>query len=328
MSSIMAGSSFTPWQSGMDAWAGGPNSGLNLGLLHNNFVYGGNDVSITGKEALEDPEESGFIVPLNEGIYRSMSMKDSTQMATACSYMVFNCYQIVKKKWYQTGIFKIILVIVIVVVAYFTMGASLGASAGLLGTNAAVGAAIIGAGASAAAIAIVGAIANAIAALLLTKIITAGATAAFGDKWGAIIGAIASVIALQVGSAVASGQSMASGFSNLMRAENLLKLTSAVGQGYQGYVAGAMAEMATEQQRVMDEYQSEAREIRQQWVNTFGTDRGIIDPADITDAFGVSMESVDAFLQRTLMTGSDVADMSLDLLTNFVDMTLNTDLPI
>ena len=321
---IQLGVTYINWQTSPTTWRR-----IQIdGLEHVNMVYGGKSVTINAKEALEDPEESGFIIPLHEGIYHSMGMKNSTQMATACSFMVFNCYQVVKKKWYQTGIFKVILVIVIVVVAYFTMGASLGASAGVLGTNAAVGAAIIGAGASAAAIAIVGAVANAIAALLLTKLITAGATALFGEKWGAIIGAIASVIALQVGSAVASGQSMASGFSNLMRAENLLKLTSAVGQGYQGYVAGAMQQMAAEQQRVMEEYQSEAREIRQQWVNTFGTDRGIIDPADITDAFGVTMESVDAFLQRTLMTGSDVADMSLDLLTNFVDMTLNTDLPI
>ena len=296
-------------------------------LKHVNKVYGGKSVDISAHEALEDPEESGFIVPLHEGIYRSMSMKDSTQMATACSFMVFNCYQIVKKKWYQTGIFKIVLVVIVLVVAYFTMGASLGASAGLLGTNAAVGAAIVGVGASAATIAIVGAVANAIAALLLTKLIMAGATALFGDKWGAIIGAIASIIALQVGSAMASGQSFATGINNMMRAENILKLTSAVGQGYQGYVQASMTEMAREQEMIMENYQKESREIRQQWVNTFGTDRGIIDPADITNAFGVSIESVDAFLQRTLMTGSDVADMSLDLLTNFVDMTLNTDLP-
>ena len=33
MNSIMAGSSFTPWQSSYDAWAGGPSTGLNLNQL-------------------------------------------------------------------------------------------------------------------------------------------------------------------------------------------------------------------------------------------------------------------------------------------------------
>ena len=71
-------------------------------------------MDISAKEALEDVEESGFIIPLHEGVYRAMGLKDSTQMATACSFMVFNCYQVVKKKWYQTGIFKIILVVILI----------------------------------------------------------------------------------------------------------------------------------------------------------------------------------------------------------------------
>ena len=39
MNSIMAGSSFTPWQSSYDAWGGGPNSGINSQSL--NFGQGG-----------------------------------------------------------------------------------------------------------------------------------------------------------------------------------------------------------------------------------------------------------------------------------------------
>jgi hypothetical protein len=47
----------------------------------------------------------------------------------------------------------------------------------------------------------------------------------------------------------------------------------------------------------------------------------------VTSAFSVFWESQTAFLDRTLMTGSDIAEMSLDMLTNFTDLTLNTDLP-
>lgn len=295
-----------------------------VGLKHRNLIYGGKSVDISAKEALEDVEESGFIIPLHEGIYRAMGLKDSTQMATACSFMVFNCYKVVKKKWYQTGIFKIILAIIVIVITIYTGPFGAANSSGLLGTNAAVGAAL---GFSGTAALIVGAVANAIAAMLLTKVITAASTALFGEKWGAIIGAIASVVAIQVGTSMVSGQSMASSFGNLMRADNILKLTNAAGQGYQGYVQAAAAEMAKEAQEVMENYKREMREIQQAWIQNIGTGRGIIDPLEITGVFGVTMESVDTFLQRTLMTGSDVADMSLSMLTNFVNMTLSTDLP-
>jgi len=308
------------WQETTDSWR----QLRIVGLKHRNLIYGGKSVDISAKEALEDVEESGFIIPLHQGVYKAMGLKDGTQMATACSFMVFNCYQVVKKKWYQTGLFKIILVIIVIVISVYTGGAGAASSSGLLGTNAAVGAALGFAGTAAI---VVGAIANAIAAMLLMRVITAGATALFGEKWGAIIGAIASIIAVQVGTSMANGQSFASSFSGMMRADNILKLTNAAGQGYSGYVQAAAAEMAQEAQDVMAQYKEETRKIQEAWIENIGTGRGIIDPLEITGVFGVTMESVDSFLQRTLMTGSDVAGMSLDLLTNFVDLTLSTELP-
>ena len=298
------------------------------GLFYRNYVYNGKSVEISGFEALDDPEESGFIVPLHEGIFRDMGMRDGTQMTTACCWMVFNCYTVVKQKWYQTGAFKIVLIIIIIVIAYFTGGASLGASGGVLGTNAAVGAAIIGAGAGVAITAIVGAIANAIAAMLITKLITMAATELFGEKWGAIIGAIASVIALNVGSAMASGQTMANSFSGLMRADNILRLTEAAGRGYSEYIQASNSEIFAEQQNVLDTYKRESREVRQAWEDNLGGGNGVVDAAAITNAMGVTVESMDSFLQRTLLTGSEVADMSMDMLNNFVAMTLRLDLQL
>lgn len=297
------------------------------GLLYKNYVYNGKSVDISGFEALDDPEESGFIVPLHDGIFREMGMRDGTQMTTACCFLVFNCYTVVKQKWYQTGAFKIVLIIIIIVIAYFTGGASLGATSGVLGTNAAVGAAIIGAGAGVAITAIVGAIANAIAAMLITKLITMAATELFGEKWGAIIGAIASVIALNVGSAMASGQTMANSFSGLMRADNILRLTEAAGRGYSQYIQASNADIMAEQQNVLDTYKQESREVREAFEANLGGGNGVVDPLAITNAMGVTVESMDSFLQRTLLTGSDVADMSMEMLNNFVAMTLNTDLP-
>ena len=101
----------------------------------------------------------------------------------------------------------------------------------------------------------------------------------------------------------------------------------AAGDGYAGYINASTQQLLQETQDVIKEYEEESRKIRELWAENIGYNRGIIDPLDLTEAFGVTMESVDSFLQRTLMTGNDVADLSLDMLTNFVDMTLSTELP-
>jgi hypothetical protein len=297
-----------------------------VGLKHRNLIYKNKAVEIDAFEALDDPNESGFIIPLHDGVFRALGLKDGTQMTTACSFLVFNCYEVVKQRWYETGLFRIILVVIIIVIAFYT-GYLDPNAVGLLGSHAGVGTAILGAGASAAAVAIVGAIANALAAMVVMQMITAASTALFGEKWGAVVGAILSVIALNVGTAMAGGQSLSSAFSGLLRADNLLQLTSAVGKGYAGYLQAATAEIAAEQQGVLEEYNRAAREIRAAWEQNLGGEGGIIDPMVVTSAFSVFWESQTAFLDRTLMTGSDIAEMSLDMLTNFTDLTLNTDLP-
>lgn len=299
------------------------------GLRHKNLIYGGKSVEISMIEALSDMEESGFIIPLHEGIYKTMPLIHATQMTTACSYMLFNCYQVVKKKWYQTGIFAVVLIIIVAVVAYSTGGASLGASTGLLGTNAAVGSAILGAAASAMAVAIVGAIANAIAAMLLVKLITKVSVELFGEKWGAIIAAIASIIALNVGTSLQSGQGFTANFANLSMADKLLMFTRAAGDAYVGYVQGSISEMQQEYEQFLTQNKEEVATVQAAWNNVFGSGTGIdLDPARITESFGVTMESADAFLQRTLLTGADIAEMSMDMISEHVANTITSVLPI
>lgn len=308
-------------------WQETPNSWRRLkitGLKHRNLVYGGKAVEISAKEALEDPDESGFIIPLHEGIYREMGLIDGTQMATACAFMVFNCYQVVKKKWYQTGVFKVILIAVVIVVSVYMPG-GISAGSGILGSSATVGAAL---GFTGSLAIVVGAVANAMAAMLLTKAITTGAIALFGDKWGAIIGAVASVIALQVGTSLMKGQTLSSSFANMMRADNILTLTKAAGDGYAGYINASTQEILQETLDVQERYKDEAQKLQELWAENIGYNRGIIDPLDLTEVFGVTTESVDSFLQRTLMTGSDVAELSLEMLTRFVEMTLSTELTV
>ena len=295
-------------------------------LWHVNMIYKGKAVYTGAAEALNDPEESGFIVPMHEGIFRSMSLVDTSQMSMASGYMVLNCYKVVKQKWYQTNWFKIILVIIVIVITVISAGTGAG-SAGLLGTAASVGAALGFAGAIAI---IVGTIVNAVAAMLLTQLLTMGATALFGEKLGAIVGAIASIIAVSYGSGGMSGESFSTNFANLATAENLMKLSVAAGNGFAGYMQAGNRDIMAQTQELLDEYNRDAKEISELWEKNLGYGVTAIDPTQLTDAVRASTfipETSNVFLSRTLMTGSDIADMTNGMLTNFAAMTLSTELP-
>lgn len=284
-----------------------------LGLVHNNRVYKNKSVTIDVAEAMSDAEESGFLIPLHTNIYRSMSLTRSTQLATACSYLVLNSYKKVKEKWYQTGAFKITVIVVAVVISIFTMGAG---GAGILGAYGAVGASLGFVGLAAV---IVGAVANAIAAMVLISILQLTATAVFGDKIGFIVAAVASVIAMQVGTALSTGTSLSSIAGNMMQAQNILQVTSAVGNGISQYINASTADIIRQTERTMQQYNTDMLEVQKRYEEVFGTGGyGVIDPMQF-----VSMESLDTFLSRTLLTGSVVAGMSLDMITNFSDLTLD-----
>ncbi|MNF31600.1 hypothetical protein D3C84_123670 [compost metagenome] len=295
------------------------------GLQHVNIVYGGKGVDIYAKEALADTEESGFLIPLHEGILRSMSLKDSTQMTTACTYIVFNCYKVTKQRWYSSSWFKIVLIVAAIVITVVTLGSGAPAGAGLLGTAAAVGAALGFAGTVAI---IVGTIANAIAAMLLTRIIQAGATALFGEKVGMIVGTIASVIAVSAGSSYMGGQSLSAGFSNLASAENIMKLTVAAGNGMSEYIGAETKDIVEETQKMLADFAGKEAEVLSAYEKNLGFGRVQFDPMQLTSPtqYQFIPEASDAFLGRTLLTGSEIASMTNDLLSNFTSITLSTEL--
>jgi hypothetical protein len=296
------------------------------GLKHTNTIYNGKSVEISAKDALNDADESGFIIPIHSNLYKEMSLVDATQMSTACAYLVFNCYVVKKKPWYATGLFTVIVIIIIIIISIVTWGTGTAPSVGLLGSAAAVGASV---GLTGLAAVIVGSIINALAAMILMKLIGLAANLILGPKIGAIVGAIVAVVAIAVGSAYMGGSTMAEAFGSLSSASNIMQLTSAVGKGVAGYLEQSVAEIQGKTQDMLADYNAKEKAVEDQWFDTFGTSEGIIDPLGFTDTSQHGeyvYETADSFLSRTLMTGSDVAQMSMDLLTNFCELTLNTDL--
>jgi hypothetical protein len=288
------------------------------GLHFINEIYKGEAFKLGIKEALEDEEESAFIVPIHYDTLKSMPLVWSTQVMCSSTWLVFNCYEVVKQKWYQTGIFKIFVFVVMIAITVATGGAG---AIGLLGTAGSVGASLGFTGLMAT---IVGAVANALAAMILMQIISWASVKIFGAKIGMIIATIASVAAMSIGTSMMNGMSMSAAWGNMMSATNLLNLTSSVGKGVAGYMQASAMEWSGKTEELQAEHEKAMKSLQQQWIDQFGLGAFAFDANLLTNnnPDGLS-ELPEGFLQRTLMTGSDIADMSMGMLTDFADLTLD-----
>lgn len=288
------------------------------GLLHRNYIYGGKNVLTNTSTALDDDEDSSFLVPMHQPTIKSMSLVDTTQIATENTYLVINSYTITKQEWYQRGIFKLILFIVIIVVSVLINPGALAGATGLLGTNLAVGTAI---GLSGTAAIIAGAAINAIVGLVVAQIITAGATKLFGAKLGAIIGAIVSF---------AIGFATTGGFANFTfgSAESILKLSNVLANAYTGWTAANITEINEQMAENQTAYENKLDEINDLLKELGGTNDLSFNPLQLTDVTigndrsvsGYLPEGLDEFIQRTTMVGSDIVEITLSMINDYPDL--------
>ena len=296
-----------------------------------NLIYDGKSVVYSGLDALngsDEPNETGFIIPLQEQSFKESGLVYTSQLAQSTYYCVFNCYVVKKVRWYQSGIFGFVIAIVIAVVVTVVTwnpaagGAAAGAAAG---TGAAAGAAV-GAASSTLAGAIMGAVANAIAGMIVLNIVTEVAKGLFGDKVGSIIGAVASIVVMNVANGVMNGMSVSEALTQLSSASQMLKLANAVVSGIADAINADTQEIYNKSQTMLQEYEQRSEEISKLQAELFNQ---TLDITSITDALkSYSYEPRDSYLNRTLMTGSDIAELTMNLIHNFTDYSMNTELTI
>lgn len=287
------------------------------GLLHRNYIYGSESVNYTTGPALVDVDESGFLIPLHDPTLRSMSLVDATQVTIQSGYLIFNTYQIYKKKWYEKGVFKIVIVVLIIVLAVFIAPVAVGASVGLLGTNLAVGTALGLTGLSAI---IAGAVANTLAAMVLTSIIMSGSTALFGDRIGAIVGAIVSFV-------LVTGFTGGFDFSNFGSADSVMKLSDVLANSYQGWTNAEIQDIYAKMESNKTDYEKSLEELQKNLRDLGGYNDLYFNPIDLTDTNVSSTgnylpESVDQFIYRTTLVGSDIVEITLSMIEDFPRLSL------
>lgn len=291
-----------------------------VGFKHENFVYQREAVEITAKEALEEPDGTGFIIPLHAPTLTEMGMAKATRMSGSVSHIVFNSYERVRQKWYEKSIFKILLVVAAAVLSVIIPGLGGVVASGILGSNVAVGISLGMTTVLSAAIA--GAIANALAAVVVVTLISSGSTALFGEKVGGVIATIATFVVMSYGSFNTTTNTFSVDWSQMMRAENILKLADAVSDGISRFMAAEVVEMQEDLSDLSDDYAKELEDIQDLTQKVLGSTGVELDFSIIQDASLNYGESRDAFLSRTLLTGTDVVKISQNMISDFVEISL------
>lgn len=288
------------------------------GLIHINNVYRGKTVVIDATQALlKTGKEEGFIIPLNKQVLDNMSLKDVTQMAYNTNHLVFNCYTVVKKKWYQTTWFQVVLIIiaiVLIIVSWGGAGPAVGTAYGALYAG------LTAAGVSILVAQIIVATTIVLLGMLLAKMLTPVFNDLFGEKWGPVVAAIVSMLLLNW----ASTGNMLSSFnttSGTITASELIRGSIAAVNLYGKYMQGKLMELDVpgKMAELQTEYEARMEEVKKMTREMLGTNTDLIDIEGLLESTRITIENSGTFLTRTLMTGNDVADVTTGLITDFVD---------
>jgi hypothetical protein len=280
-------------------------------FVHQNFIYSGKAVEITAKDALADSENSGFIIPLHYPTFKEMGIVAYTQMSTANSFLVLNSYEVTKQKWYESSFFRIVIVIAIIITSVIINPSLFIGGSGLLGSNLAVGLAFGFTGISAL---IAGVVSNYIASLFVSQLFTLVTSELFGDEFGVLFSTIA-MIALSVG--ITQG--------SLFSTENLMKITQASGNVvnsmFQEDINDLGKEFQTEQtqyEKQMDNVEQLLRDLQSNSLN-FNPTMLIENNLNFQSSTFVK-ESLDEYIQRTTMNGSEMVDLTFSMVYDFVEI--------
>jgi hypothetical protein len=276
------------------------------GLWHENYVYKGKTVKSGVWDAFNDPEGdygTGFLIPLDYEIYISLSARERLQLAQEGLHIVFNCYKVVKEKWYQTGIFKVVLIIISIVVIVITWGAAspyvAALNSAIYGSLVAVGIGVTVAAALAAILTALILVAVMVAVQLVAKEAGEWAAEHWGPVWGAIVQVVVTIVLTwgigQIGSAYL-GVTM----TPMTLTQQFMFAASTIFSTLSTYTQYAMEEIQKEAkqfQDLVDDPNNPQKMLEQLWEENFPE---MSLPAQMWFA---PMEKMDDWLTRTLSSG-------------------------
>lgn len=295
------------------------------GLVYQNFVYNGKFVEITAIDAFTDPDEEGLLIPLNYSAFMALNIRWRTQLTYECSFIVFNCYKIVKQKWYQTGAFKIILAIIAIIIIVVTWGTATGPVASAYG---ALTAAIVAMGVNVLIAQIIAATLMYLASMIIMNILTKVGVKLFGETWGRVFAVIVMIVITWGMGAANAANVGANTAQGTITAVQILNGLQAVAQVVTAYSTGQQIEIAEDLTKLQETYDAGMKQVEEMSKEMLDTNLDMIDIESLIQTQQRFMlEGPGEFLQRTLMLGSEICDMTNGLVTNFAELGLQLELP-
>lgn len=93
------------------------------GPHHINYVYGGYGIDTNLEILMNDDDNNNFIIPLNRYIFTEvLSQKEQIAVMYSSLNITFNSYEVVKLKWYQTGLFQFVMIVITIVLTAYGLG--------------------------------------------------------------------------------------------------------------------------------------------------------------------------------------------------------------
>lgn len=255
--------------------------------------------------------ESGFVVPIEWQTFKELSVFDRHNLGMCCQMLVLNSWKKVKIRWYQRGIFKWVGFIIAAILAIFTGGATLTAYL-IAYANMAVLTAQIVAAAICAALSVV-------ASALIMPLIMKAVSAILPKAIAQVVTAVIVIVAVAYGQAALAGQVFT--YGSICTVQTAFVLMNSVGNAYATLRQEATNNMLGQMTDMMKTFEEKMEEISSYSEKLFGTS-GFWNR--LTN--DVCVETPDQYLTRTLMTGSDIAQTTMDLVYDFADNTLSLDL--
>ena len=181
---------------------------------------------IGGYKTTGDDTDPILLIPLDRSIVDSFSVKDKEQLISRSLHFVFNSVQVVKLKWYQTGLFKAFMIVVAIVITVFSYGSAWAATASALA-----------AGGAAAVIAIQAALIG-----VLNAMVYAYAFKLFVQAVGPEFALLVAIVAIAYG----GYKFFTEGGGKNLFADNLLQVGNGMVKSVQGYYNNALEGLQNE----------------------------------------------------------------------------------
>ena len=296
-----------------------------VGLWHENYVYQGKSVQSGVWDAFNDKDGdfgTGFIIPLEIETFATLSGRERLQLAQEALHIIFNSYQVVKQKWYQTGIFAVFMLIISVVIIVITWGT---ATPYVTALNVAIKAALITIGISAT---IAAALALVLTALVVVSVLAAVQLVAkeagewAEEHWGSFWGAVVQVIvtfALSYAALGMAGTVLDIQMTAMTLIQQIMIASSLIFSTLATYTQLEMEKIQEEMSLWnlgADQRQEQIKQLEQLWEEHFPE---MSLPAQMWFA---PIERMDDWLQRTQSTGDALVNRLIAPIEYLSELTL------